>query len=66
MVIGIGEQKTNEALRNVYNRFILIENIPDPDAPAATPSKSTAKADKALPLFREAFDKIDSEDEVSV
>ncbi|SFD72288.1 OST-HTH/LOTUS domain-containing protein [Sulfitobacter brevis] len=60
-VIGIGEQKTNESLRNVYNRFILIENIPDPDAPAV-PVKGSA-ADKALPLFREAFDKIDSEDD---
>ncbi|MBD3663413.1 NYN domain-containing protein [Sulfitobacter aestuariivivens] len=62
-VIGIGEAKTLDGLRNVYNRFILIENIPDPDAPADTPRKSTAKAAKALPLFREAFDKIDSEDD---
>tara|TARA_R110002020_G_scaffold430959_1_gene640786 strand:- start:147 stop:851 length:705 start_codon:yes stop_codon:yes gene_type:complete len=62
-VIGIGEAKTNESLRNVYNRFILIENIPDPDEPVETPRKSTAKAPKALPLFREAFDKIDSEDD---
>ena len=62
-VIGIGEAKTNEGLRNVYNRFILIENIEDPGAPAATPQKSTAKAAKALPLFAEAFDRIDSEDD---
>jgi len=61
-VIGIGEQKTNEVLRNVYNRFILVENIPDPDAPQ-TPQKSTAEASRALPLFREAIEKIDSEDE---
>lgn len=59
-VYGIGEAKTNEALRNVYNRFILIENIPDPDETPATPPKG--KATKALPLFREALDKIDSED----
>lgn len=61
-VVGIGEQKTNEALRNVYNRFILIENIPDPDAPPETPAKTSARTADSLPLFREAFDKIDSED----
>lgn len=61
MVIGIGEAKTPDSLRNVYNRFILVENIPDPDAPE-TPAKGKAKADAALPLFREAIDKIDSED----
>ena len=60
-VIGIGEAKTNPALRNVYNRFILIENIPDPDAPK-TVKESNAKADKALPLFEDAMDKIDAED----
>ncbi|WP_370401640.1 NYN domain-containing protein [Sulfitobacter sp. JB4-11] len=59
-VYGIGEAKTNEALRNVYNRFILIENIPDPDTPIST--KPKGKAAKALPLFREALEKIDSED----
>jgi hypothetical protein len=62
-VIGIGEAKTNESLRNVYNRFILIENIPDPDAPQETPKGANAGVSKALPLFREAFDKIDSEDD---
>ena len=60
MVIGIGEAKTPDSLRNVYNRFILVENIPDPDAPEDAPKKS--KAAEALPLFREAIDKIDSED----
>ncbi|MEW9918720.1 NYN domain-containing protein [Marimonas sp. MJW-29] len=62
-VIGIGERKTNEALRNVYNRFILIENIPDPDAPEQVVEKKTEKASKALPFFREAFDRIDSVDD---
>ena len=61
-VIGIGEQKTNEAMRNVYNQFILVENIEDPNAPAETPKKSAAKTADALPLFREAINKIDSED----
>ena len=32
-VIGIGEAKAPESLRNVCNRFILIENIVDEPAP---------------------------------
>ncbi|MFD2738759.1 NYN domain-containing protein [Sulfitobacter aestuarii] len=61
-VIGIGEKKTHDSLRNVYNRFILIENLDGGSAPD-TPRGGSAKAEKALPLFREALDKIDSEDE---
>jgi hypothetical protein len=38
-VIGIGEAKTPAALRNVCNRFILIENLSD-DAEAAAPERS--------------------------
>lgn len=71
-VIGIGEAKTPQSLRNVCNRFILIENI---IAPAAADTASEAKTrtdDKAkprpkpaeaLPLFREAFQKIDNSDD---
>ena len=62
-VIGIGEKKTNEGMRNVYNRFIFIENIPDPDATEQTPEGTTAKPAEALPLFREAFEKIESEND---
>ena len=61
-VIGIGEKKTHDSLRNVYNRFILIENL-DGTATPDTPRGSTAKAEKALPLFREAMDKIETEDD---
>lgn len=62
-VIGIGEKKTIDAMRNVYNRFIFIENIPDPDASEDTETKNTQPVAKALPFFREAFDRIDSVDD---
>lgn len=60
-VIGIGESKTIDAMRNVYNRFILIENLDEvePD----TPSRAKAKVGDALPLFKAAMDKIDTEDD---
>jgi hypothetical protein len=61
-VIGIGEKKTHDSLRNVYNRFILIENLDSGTAPDA-PRSDTARADKALPLFREAMDKTETEDD---
>lgn len=58
-VIGIGESKAPEALRNVCNRFILIENlVNDADGP-----KSMEAAKTALPLIEAAIDKIDQEDE---
>lgn len=68
-VIGIGEAKTPPSLRNVCNRFILIENI---TAPPQSDSKAADVEDKAitrpraadaLPLFREAFKKIDNSDD---
>ena len=71
-VIGIGESKAPEALRNVCNRFILIENIVDEPAPVqrtgpdATESvQSTAKRPplEAVPLILKAMDKIDQDDE---
>ena len=58
-VIGIGEAKAPEALRNVCNRFILIENlVGDPQ-----PAKGRAKADNALSLIEGAMDKIDQDDD---
>lgn len=51
-VIGVGERKTPESLRNVCNRFIFLENIaatPEPavDAPSpAKPAKDPAKVEK--------------------
>jgi len=66
-VIGIGEAKTPQSLRNVCNRFILIENITAPSSAETDKKTPTAKprptAAEALPLFREAFQKIDSSDD---
>lgn len=58
-VIGIGEAKAPEALRNVCNRFILIENlVEDAKAPTGREALKTA-----LPLIEAAIDKIDQEDD---
>lgn len=58
-VIGIGEKKTPEALRNVVNRFIFIENLDGGGAP----SKGSEKSTSALPLITSAMNKIDQEDD---
>ncbi len=48
-VIGIGEQKTPPALRNVCNRFVFIENIlRDMDGPELAKSEAK-KPDQVLP-----------------
>ena len=67
-VIGIGEGKAPESLRNVCNRFILIENIIDePEAPVSrgAPAKTSGKRPPtdAIPLILNAMDKIDQDDE---
>jgi hypothetical protein len=65
-VIGIGEAKAPESLRNVCNRFILLENIVDETAPAekgAAPAPGKANPTKAVPLILKAMDKINAEDE---
>lgn len=70
-VIGIGEGKAPASLRNVCNRFILIENIV-PEEKADKPAKSsrTTKASpdrqppsKAIPLVIKAMESIDPEAE---
>lgn len=43
-VIGIGEGKAPESLRNVCNRFVLIENIVDEPAPVAKAKPGVAPA----------------------
>ncbi len=65
-VIGIGEGKAPESLRNVCNRFVLIENImdepePTPDRPAQPSSKVSPT--EAVPLILKAMDKIEQDDE---
>lgn len=66
-VIGVGEAKAPESLRNVCNRFILIENIvEDTDAPEQKGREKPAgklKPAEAQPLILRAMDKIDTEDE---
>ena len=64
-VIGIGESKTPEALRNVCNRFILIENIiGDPVAePGGTTKAQKVPVTKALPLILNAMDKFPQDGE---
>lgn len=65
LVIGIGEAKTPASLRNVCNRFILIENIVAPPAPAqqSTQPRDAKRLQEAADMFRAAMDKIDQEDE---
>ncbi len=67
-VIGIGEKKAPEALRNVCNRFILIENIVDEPIQPKTADSGRAPAGKvapveAVPLILQAMDRIEQDDE---
>lgn len=66
-VIGIGEAKAPVSLRNVCNRFVLIENIVDEPQ---LPTKGAAKAPsgkrpptEAVDLIIRAMDKINQEDD---
>ncbi len=71
-VIGIGEAKTPESLRNVCNRFVLIENIVAPTEVAERPvaggktEPQTTKKEPpsaAIPLIFDAMKKIDPDQE---
>lgn len=65
MVIGIGEDKAPEALRNVCNRFILIENLPgiqDNRMPAAA-TKPALPLSHASRRIRNAIDNIEQEED---
>lgn len=66
-VIGIGEAKAPVSLRNVCNRFLLIENIVDEPVPAqkGQPAASSGKRppQEAIDLILRAMDKINQEDE---
>ena len=68
-VIGIGEGKAPESLRNVCDRFIQIENIVDEPEPPKKGTAATAKPAaktapiEAVPLNLKAMDKIEQEDE---
>lgn len=60
-VIGIGEGKAPEALRNVCNRFIMIENLADDDQPEAKVTKQ--KPQDALPIILRAMERMDQDDD---
>lgn len=62
-VIGIGEAKAPESLRNVCNRFVLIENIIDEPAPKGEGRAKSVKAppSEAIPLILKAMEKIPQE-----
>lgn len=65
-VIGIGEAKAPESLRNVCNRFILLENIVEEAVPATgegTPASAKQDPTKAIPMILKAMDKINTEDD---
>lgn len=65
-VIGIGEQKTPESLRNVCNRFVLIENLIEDSGSEAGEAKSKVRklpAKHATPLIISAMEKIEQEDD---
>ncbi len=64
-VIGIGEAKAPESLRNVCNRFILIENIVDEPVTQGAAKKAGGKIEpvEAIPLILKAMEKIDQDDE---
>jgi len=63
-VIGIGEGKTPESLRNVCTRFVMIENIVEEpvEAREAGKTKSGKRPPlEALPLILRAMDKVDQD-----
>ncbi|HBS50988.1 MAG TPA: Maebl [Rhodobacteraceae bacterium] len=65
MVIGIGEKKTPEPLRNVCNRFIFIENLSAGGETPETGRSGTAKEApaKAKSLLLDAMARIPQDDE---
>ncbi len=66
-VIGIGEAKAPDALKNACNRFVAIENITqgsdDTPQSAAAPSLDIQTVTAARRLIFEAMEKIDLDDE---
>lgn len=63
-VIGIGEAKAPDALKNACNRFVAIENIASDEASPSSKRELTAKTlTEARQLFFDAMEKIDQEDE---
>lgn len=65
MVIGIGEKKTPEPLRNVCNRFIFIENLTSEEVEEETgkPVPTKERPSKAAKLLLDAMGRIQHEDD---
>lgn len=64
-VIGIGEAKAPDALKNACNRFVAIENLIEDTAPAKTGVAvlDTGRIAEARRLITDAMEKIDQDDE---
>ncbi len=66
-VIGIGEAKTPDALKNACNRFVRLENLVDeaaaPDEARGRKSGDKAGVEEAAPLIKAAMDKIGGDDD---
>ncbi|MEL7461335.1 MAG: NYN domain-containing protein [Pseudomonadota bacterium] len=62
-VIGIGEAKAPEALRNVCNRFISIENIVDEPSADSGPAPKKRNPTEAVQRIIAAMDKIEQDDD---
>ncbi len=63
-VIGIGEAKAPDALKNACNRFVAIENIaPEDTGPSRTREVSGQTLSEARQLFFDAMEKIDQEED---
>lgn len=65
-VIGIGEGKAPESLRNVCNRFIMIENLIEEPEIKAVPGVQRAEKKKpqdALPLILRAMERMSQDDD---
>lgn len=64
-VIGVGEAKTPPSLRQVCNRFVLIENLlEDESAPDTNTKRASGKRpEDAIQLITRAMDKIDPDGE---
>ncbi|MEC3860759.1 NYN domain-containing protein [Mesobacterium sp. TK19101] len=60
-VYGMGEQKTNEAFRQVCKRFIFLENLLDQNDSHAT--KSRNKLTEAKKLVARAFDAMEGDED---
>lgn len=63
LVIGIGEKKAPDALRNVCNRFIFIENIADSSGREGSSPREKEHPREAIPLVLDAMAAIDQDDE---